>query len=132
MTLLQGNFVVECLDYDDLRYTARSDTGSRATDHSMLYIPKVPLRSTENREAALRQLRGHTRPKNIWVDAVCVNQSDDAERSFRGARMGTIYACATRTWIWLGEKTADSDVAMDFIRSCRTFGVATVSMTERG
>ncbi|MCJ1275883.1 hypothetical protein MMC21_003688 [Puttea exsequens] len=116
---LRGNLIIESLDYDDLHYTALSYTWSGATDKSMIYINKVPLRITENLESALRQFRGLTRPKNIWVDAICINQSDDKEKGFQVAMMGSIYACATRTWIWLGEESVDSDVAMHFIQSCR-------------
>lgn len=79
----------------------------------------MSLNITKNLEAALRHFRGPTRPKPIWVDAICINQSDDEEKGWQVALMGDVYHLATRTWIWLGEISADSDVAMDFITSYR-------------
>jgi len=38
----------------------------------------------------------------LWVDAICVNQQDDKERSDQVAIMGQIYARATTVHIWFG------------------------------
>jgi hypothetical protein len=37
------------------------------------------------------------RQRNLWADAVCINQKDHAER------MGHIYAYASSVLVWLGE-----------------------------
>ena len=66
---------------------------------------------------ALRHIRGPTRPKNMWLDAICINQDNHEEKAVQVSMMGDIFASATRTIVWLGEKSADSDVAMDFIES---------------
>lgn len=38
----------------------------------------------------------------IWIDAVCINQNDDEEKSVQVNRMGTIFAHATEVLSWLG------------------------------
>ncbi|KAK3985885.1 heterokaryon incompatibility protein-domain-containing protein [Cladorrhinum sp. PSN332] len=56
---------------------------------------------------ALRHLRSFYRPNplRIWVDALCINQSDLAERNQHVRMMGDIYAQAENVRVWLGEET---------------------------
>ena len=119
--ILQGNFEIESLDYDDIHYTAFSYTWSGPISERTIQIGEVPLRITENLAAALRRFRGPVRPKKIWVDAICINQSDDEEKGFQVALMGDIYHNASRTWVWLGEESSDSDAAIDSIVSFRDY-----------
>ncbi|KAM0802336.1 heterokaryon incompatibility protein-domain-containing protein [Usnea florida] len=115
--VLHGELIVESLDYDDLHYTALSYTWSGSVGEHFISIGGAPLYITENLSLALRRIRGPTRPRNMWVDAICINQDDHEEKAIQVNLMGHIYASATRTIVWLGEKSADSDVAMDFIGS---------------
>ena len=117
--ILRGELIVESLDYDDLHYTALSYTWSGSVGEHFISIGDAPLHITENLSMALRRIRGPTRPKNMWVDAICINQDDHEEKAVQVNLMGHIFASATRTTVWLGDKSADSDVAMDFIGSLR-------------
>ncbi|KAF9872365.1 hypothetical protein CkaCkLH20_10192 [Colletotrichum karsti] len=55
---------------------------------------------------ALRRLRPKDGPPlRIWVDAVCINQDDIAERNEHVKIMGQVYAGASKTRVWLGEST---------------------------
>lgn len=38
----------------------------------------------------------------IWIDAICINQSDDAEKGEQVPLMKRIYTCATEVCVWLG------------------------------
>ena len=116
---LHGDLFVESLDYDDLHYTAISYTWSGPVNRGAIIISGIPFSITENLELALRRVRGPSRPKNLWVDAICINQNDSEDKSVQVSMMGGIYASATRTIVWLGEKSAQSDVAMEFIHSMR-------------
>jgi hypothetical protein len=53
--------------------------------------------------SALYNLRSHTLDLALWVDAICINQKDDAEKGNQVQRMGEIYGRSKRTIIWLGE-----------------------------
>jgi hypothetical protein len=70
---------------------------------------------TTNLETALRQFRseGHGW---LWIDALCINQGDLAERSEQVLRMGTIFSAASEVIAWLGPQKWDSDLAMRFMR----------------
>jgi hypothetical protein len=66
---------------------------------------KVPV--TKALTAALRQFRAEAsenrEPLRLWIDALCINQIDAAERGSQVSSMKQIFARATSVWIWLGE-----------------------------
>jgi hypothetical protein len=68
--------------------------------------------ATTNLECALRHLRYQDRGRILWVDAICINQSDDAEKSQQVRMMRKIFAGAERVLAWLGPETADGKVAV--------------------
>lgn len=41
----------------------------------------------------------------LWVDAICINQDDLAEKSVQISLMGSIYSRASRVIVWLGKDT---------------------------
>jgi hypothetical protein len=49
---------------------------------------------------------------SFWVDAICINQADIAERSNDVARIGDIFSKARQVTVWLGPKSEDSDLAI--------------------
>ena len=66
---------------------------------------------TRNLHRALRQLRSHGYPA-VWVDALCIDQSDLEERSLQVNRMRAIYRKAAGVAIWLGREGNGSDHVM--------------------
>ncbi|KAI1096748.1 HET-domain-containing protein [Rostrohypoxylon terebratum] len=58
---------------------------------------------TENLYFALRRLRLESSPRIMWIDAICINQKDDDEKSVQVAMMGRIYANCRKAVMWLGE-----------------------------
>ena len=38
----------------------------------------------------------------LWIDALCINQQDNPERSHQVQLMGSIYRQAQMVWAWLG------------------------------
>ena len=40
----------------------------------------------------------------LWVDAICINQDDDREKSYQIALMRNIYGAASELLIWLGDE----------------------------
>ncbi|KAK6441768.1 hypothetical protein LTR95_001992 [Oleoguttula sp. CCFEE 5521] len=58
---------------------------------------------TSNLDVALRNLRHESHSVSLWVDQVCINQSDLREKETQIQLMGLIYRRAWNTLIWLGE-----------------------------
>lgn len=76
---------------------------------------------TKNLDSALKHLRLKSRPRVFWADAVCINQSDNAEKSVQVGRMGQIYGNASRVLAWLGEATEDTRLAFHTLRNLASF-----------
>jgi hypothetical protein len=69
---------------------------------------------------ALEHLRYTSQERKIWIDAICINQTDIAERNSQVAIMRKIYRNATRVVIWIGPATESSEQAMAFLKMMAT------------
>lgn len=58
---------------------------------------------------------GPERP--IWIDAICINQTDTDEKAVQVPLMSRIYSCAYRVVAWLGQATAASDSFLTEMRN---------------
>lgn len=67
-------------------------------------------------EAALRWLRLPDTMRYVWIDAICIDQSNIVELNSQVSKMTEIYRSAWRAVVWLGEATSDSDRALAFLR----------------
>jgi hypothetical protein len=68
---------------------------------------------TTNLYVAMNRLRDPVFPRLIWIDAVCINQMNLQERAMQVKFMATIYSCASRVVVWLGEEADNSGEALD-------------------
>jgi len=55
----------------------------------------------------------------VWIDAICINQSDDGEKAIQVDQMGEVYSLAEQVVVWLGNATRKSRVAFGFMQSKR-------------
>ncbi|CAN9308419.1 unnamed protein product [Alternaria alternata] len=108
-------------DYEALSYVWGSpdDLVSVSVYEDDTALPKpleerviFPMKVRRNLADALRHLRLVDKHRVLWVDAVCINQCNMAERSREVTRMGLIYRQARRVVAWLGMSTPDSDQAL--------------------
>jgi hypothetical protein len=75
------------------------------------------IRVTENCAAALRDLRYLFRNRILWIDAICINQLSNLEKSLQVPLMSRIYAEAKQVVIHIGHKShLDLDVFFDYFR----------------
>lgn len=58
---------------------------------------------TLNLHNCLQHLRREDEPRNLWIDSICINQSDNTEKSREVGRMRDIYARASQVLVWLGD-----------------------------
>ncbi|KAI0384080.1 HET-domain-containing protein [Hypomontagnella monticulosa] len=61
------------------------------------------FRVTKNLFESLRGLRNPDVSRTIWIDAICINQADNEEKTGQVRLMGDIYSKAKQTIIWLGD-----------------------------
>ncbi|KAH7089903.1 heterokaryon incompatibility protein-domain-containing protein [Paraphoma chrysanthemicola] len=70
----------------------------------------------KNLYAFLQQFRSCSEHSGYyWIDALCINQGDYAERREQIQYMREIYGLASETVVWLGEKSPEATVALAFI-----------------
>ena len=69
----------------------------------------------DNLESFLRHRREPETVVSLWVDAICINQTDLTEKNGQIPLMGIIYNVSRATTIWLGPASHDSDRAMNMI-----------------
>jgi hypothetical protein len=78
------------------------------------------IKITENLEAALRRIRDAVEPRLLWVDAICIDQSNKSERSAQVEIMQSIYTSAQRVIIWLGEGSKRDSLAFNSLDQLKT------------
>jgi hypothetical protein len=102
-------------------YSALSYVWGDAHDRRPIQLNGVNTTITANLEKALKQLRAEKKATKIWVDAICINQRDNTEKSRQVQMMGEIYKHANiRTVLWLGEADNDSHEALKLIATADT------------
>jgi hypothetical protein len=61
---------------------------------------------------AIQRLRWKTQSRRIFIDAVCINQNDVAERNTQVGLMRHVYSQADRVIAWIGEPKENEDNAI--------------------
>jgi hypothetical protein len=83
-------------------FEALSYVWGNASDTFPIILAGAPKRVTENLYKALHQLRCADKPRLLWVDALCINQSSIPERNQQVKLMRDIYRRADRVVVWFG------------------------------
>ena len=85
-----------------------ADRGSLCCNGQKLYV-------TKNLQKALQKFQQMGEKLVLWIDAICIDQSNLEERSSQVQMMRQIYQCSHETFVWLGPASSDSDMAMEFM-----------------
>jgi hypothetical protein len=141
-------------------YYAISYVWGNATKQKAMIIDNQTVGVPENAEIALRNLNPKASPAPrffsclrhrqgrhylpVWIDAICINQSDYNERGHQVGMMDRVYSQAAAVFIWLGEdhtsvmKRATKSIRQ-IVKQCRreTNGLKDIdahvwTMTSRG
>lgn len=100
----------DCPNFTALSYVWGN--GSTAS----IYCNGCAFAITANCKEALLSLRSIEEDVCIWVDAVCINQEDDAEKDGQIPMMGEIYTWANVVWVWLGPEDDKCTRAIESLR----------------
>ncbi|KAF4456837.1 heterokaryon incompatibility (het-6OR allele) [Fusarium albosuccineum] len=90
-------------------YQALSYVWGDPLDCRPIELDGKAIKVTVNLHNALRRLRCSIRVQRLWVDAICINQTDDAEKSHQVNLMKEIYSRSSKAILWLGDFSDDSD-----------------------
>ncbi|KAH7304783.1 heterokaryon incompatibility protein-domain-containing protein [Stachybotrys elegans] len=102
-------------EYEALSYTwgDKKNIGSISMDGCTFEV-------RSNLETALRYLRLPDSPRVLWIDALCINQDDVAEKNAQVPRIGEIYQQAAQVLAWLGEGGDGGEEAIDVMHEFGT------------
>ncbi|KAK8137306.1 hypothetical protein PG984_005246 [Apiospora sp. TS-2023a] len=92
----------------DLAYGMASDA-----THEAYYRAQAP-RSALDMIASLYH-SGHISGRWIWIDYICLNQQDLAEKSIQVGLMGSVYSLSAQTIVYTGPASASTSTAMEFL-----------------
>jgi len=116
------------LDGDE-QYEALSYVWGERSPQKEIFISGRDVSVTENLYAALERVRYPLHIRTIWIDQLCINQSDNLERSNQVAMMRDIYRRCSTCVLWLGELDAvdsqDAAAVFGFLKE-----VAAIATTE--
>lgn len=108
----------QALDYQALSYAWRDpQLFPNNGELQKLNINDSPCLVEANLASFLRHIRLEEGPTDwFWVDALCINQHDIAERNLQLLRMSEIFRMAKRVVVWLGPEMHNSDKALSFVK----------------
>lgn len=111
--------LVECKLYhrsldSTVEYNALSYAWGDATVTELIALDGINFHVTKNLAAALKVFSEseQTVSSPLWVDALCINQSDITERSIQVLKMTEIYQRAKEVIVWLGPCSLAVEVAL--------------------
>lgn len=89
----------------------------------------------DNLHAGLMQLRENGVRSWLWIDSICIQQSDTEEKTWQVAQMRAIFGQAALVYIWLGPGCGETDRVMDFVHRIaprvQASGAADIDMQKR-
>ncbi|KAG5654885.1 hypothetical protein KAF25_005842 [Fusarium avenaceum] len=104
----------------EAKYHALSyEWGDEGDDDPSIIVTNRPVQIRRNLYEALKRIRKPSDDIQLWVDAICINQSDIQEKNYQVAMMGKTFADATGFISWLGPVEDDSDLAMDLMSNSK-------------
>ncbi|KAJ4136499.1 hypothetical protein NW768_004113 [Fusarium equiseti] len=97
------------ISYNALSYTWGPPRNLEDTDYSsgIILLNGHLFEVQPNLYDALLELEATCPETPIWIDALCINQSNQTERSTQVSAMNLIYGSATRVIVWLGKATPE-------------------------
>ncbi|KAL8776536.1 MAG: hypothetical protein Q9213_008231 [Squamulea squamosa] len=103
-------------------YQALSYVWGDAREKRIIYVNDVPVAVTVNLFIALKYLRKVDETRALWIDAVCIDQNNLAEKTHQVSMMKHIYRSASLVLLWLGESDKDIRKAIAYLEQLDTVG----------
>jgi ankyrin repeat protein len=108
---------------DGMPYEALSYTWGSIEKAAQITVNGSTMRVTSNLYAALQHLRFEGEDRLLWIDAICIDQDNMAERIHQVQHMKYIYKAAECVVVWLGEGTEESDLVMDSMKRLQDYTI---------
>lgn len=104
------------------RYHALSYTWGAPDFTHRIECNRKELMVTASLHDLLLTLRRDYASQWLWIDAICINQSDPKDKSIQVRRMSTIYRQADTVIVWLGRDDASTEDGLRLLEKiCQVF-----------
>ncbi len=101
----------DCPAYEALSYVV-GDTSIKTP----ISCDRESITITKNLQDALLHLRKETNKRILWIDQICINQTDPEERNQQVSMMGQIFHKPQRVIAWLGPADASTPEVWQLLR----------------
>ncbi|KAE8444971.1 hypothetical protein EG329_014099 [Mollisiaceae sp. DMI_Dod_QoI] len=102
---------------ENIPFKALSYTWGIPSDpHHTIYLNRYPFQVRQNLWLALERFRRLGETLVMWIDAICIDQSNELERNHQVSRMKEIYEKADEVLVWLGPSFGHSHRAFRLVR----------------
>lgn len=112
--------------YDAISYV----WGQLEYTHQLICDTNSTLSITPKVDAILRRFRRQLSPRNVWIDAVCLNQRDGEEIRAQVPLMGEIYRGASKVRVWIGHEDHDTAKVFAFFRTLAMYDSCDIATIE--
>ncbi|KAF2495046.1 HET-domain-containing protein, partial [Lophium mytilinum] len=96
---------------NNLRYEALSYCWGDSSTKLSISCNGERLLVGESLYSALDHLRDSLQKPTLWIDAICINQTDIGERNSQVTLMRRIYSSCQRAVVWLGPADTQTELA---------------------
>ena len=96
-------------------HTYESKTRSHSVERIESFSTSRSIFVTRNLAEALPYLRDATKPRTLWIDAICIDQKNRKEKGEQVSRMGEIFKSSSRVLVWLGPEMSSSSAVIEFL-----------------
>ncbi len=111
-----GKFTVVSLDSLPVEYKAVSYSWGYPQSTEEVWFGKHKFLKVNPAAASmLRSVIALRDPSYLWVDALCIDQNNLPEKGLQVRLMRDVFRSAKQVVVWLGDPSADSSLAMEFI-----------------
>jgi len=112
-TVISGTLLETSL-HNPLPYVALSYRWGEDKPDIPIAIAGGSVNVTSNGHAALLELSKDGQYSYIWIDAICIDQSNNEEKGVQVAMMSEVYSKAERVVVWLGKAYDGSREALEW------------------
>lgn len=95
-------------------YEATSYTWGSPENPQTITCNGASMKIQKNAFDMLNGIRWPDRPRTIWIDAICIDQSNIDERASQVCMMSDIYRQAKNVLVWLGPPDEHSRIAIEY------------------
>lgn len=88
-----------------------------ATSRGIVYINDHKLDIPLSAEAVLRRMRDTECERTVWIDSLCIDQTNKIDRNYQVQLMCDIYSSTNMGLIWLGEDNGHAEEIFESIRA---------------